>query len=191
MARFRYYVAASVDGYIADRNNDLDWLLAFDGFDGHRQSYDDFLTGIGAVVMGRDTYAWMHAHAPGQWPYPGLPTWVLTNHELAGWPGADLTFIRGDLAEWVQDIAADAGDKDVWVVGGGRVAGEFADAGLLDEIILFTMPVVLGGGRQLLTTRTPLRLEATSSRDYGGGIRETRYDVLREPAAADSPAAQA
>ena len=60
MARFRYYVAASVDGYIADRNNELDWLLAFDGFDGHQQSYDDFLAGIGALVMGRDTYAWMH-----------------------------------------------------------------------------------------------------------------------------------
>ncbi|GAA3688812.1 dihydrofolate reductase family protein [Arthrobacter ginkgonis] len=183
MARFRYYVAASVDGYIADRNNQLDWLLSFDGFDGHKESYEEFLAGIGALVMGRDTYAWMHTHAPGQWPYPGLPTWVLTNHELPDWPGADLTFIRGDLAEWVQDIAADAGEKDVWVVGGGHVAGEFADAGLLDEIILFSMPVVLGGGRQLLATATPLRLEVTSSRDYGSGVRETRYDVVKQPAA--------
>ncbi|GER23437.1 dihydrofolate reductase [Zafaria cholistanensis] len=185
MARFRYYVAASVDGFIADRNNDLGWLLAFDGFEGHQQNYDDFLTGIGALVMGGETYAWMHAHAPGAWPYPGLPTWVLTHHEQAGWPGADLTFIRGDLSEWAPDIAADAGDKDVWVVGGGRVAGEFADAGLLDEIILFTMPVVLGGGRPLLAAGTPLRLEVTSSREYGGGIRETRYTVLK-----DTPAAQ-
>jgi dihydrofolate reductase len=181
MARNRYYVAASADGYIADQQNSLEWLFEVD-FDEHESSMDGFMSEVGALAMGADTYSWMLANVGDGWPYSGIPTWVFTHRELAAFPGADLTFIRGDVTEWIGDITEDAGEKDVWVVGGGSLAGQFVDAGLLDELILFSMPVILGGGRPLFAMRGRAPLVQTSSVDYGGGVRETRYDVVKRPA---------
>lgn len=186
MARFRYYVASSADGYIADERDNLDWLLEVE-FDGQEESMSSFLAEVGALVMGADTYGWLLAHADGDWPYADLPTWVFTHRELAAFPGANLTFIRGDVSEWVDDIAEDAGGKDVWVVGGGSVAGQFVDGGFLDELIHFTVPVVLGGGKPLFALRGTARLAEISHTDHGRGVHETRYDIVRPaPARPDS-----
>lgn len=178
MARNRYYVAASADGYIADERDSLEWLFDVD-FPTQDSVIADFMAGVGALAMGADTYSWMLANVKDGWPYAGIPTWVFTHRELAAFPGADLTFIRGDVGEWVGDIAEDAGEKDVWVVGGGSLAGQFVDAGLLDEFILFSMPVILGGGRPLFAMRGQATLVETSMVDHGGGVRETRYDVVK------------
>ncbi|MEE1620168.1 dihydrofolate reductase family protein [Zafaria sp. Z1313] len=177
MTRIRYYVAASADGYIADERNSLDWLLRFDDTAGLEGATEEFMAEVGSIVMGGETYAWLLANAPGEWPYTGIPTWVFTHRELPATPGADLTFIRGDVHEWVGDIREDAGEKDVWMMGGGSIAGQFADAALLDEVILFTMPVALGGGRPLLAMRGQLKLAPTLVKEYDDGVRETRYDV--------------
>lgn len=179
MTRFRYYVAASTDGYIADEHNRLDWLMEYDGFAGQAESYTAFLADIGAIAMGADTYAWMQAELGAEWPYQGIPVWVFAHRELAAFPGADVSFVRGDLVEWSGDIERSAEGKDVWVVGGGSLAGQFADAGLLDELLLFTMPVILGGGRPLFAMRGMAKLHPTLSLEHPGGIRETRYDVVR------------
>jgi dihydrofolate reductase len=183
MSRFLYYVAASVDGYIADEQESLDWLTRYDGGEGVTQAMNDFMAGVGSIVMGADTYSWMLAHLKGEWPYPGIPTWVFTHRELAAFPGADLTFIRGDVAEWVRDVADDAGDKDVWVVGGGSLAGQLADEGFIDELILTTIPVVLGGGRRLFASRGQIWLEPTASREFERGVREERFELVKPPRA--------
>lgn len=181
MTQFRYFVAASADGYIADENDRLDWLTDFEGFAGQGESYEAFRAEIGAIVMGADTYSWLLNELGDQWPYEGLPVWVFTHRELAAYPGADLTFVRGDVTEWAPDVARSANGKDVWVLGGGSVAGQFVDEGLLDEIILYTMPVLLGGGRPLFAMRGRASLTPTLGRDYPGGIREVRYTVLKAP----------
>lgn len=185
MTRFRYFVAASVDGYIADEHDSLDWLTSYDDYHvGFHDPAAAFLQEIGAVVMGADTYRWLGNHMSktrAPWPYAGTPCWVFTHRELAAEAGADLTFIRGDVEEWAGDIAADAGEKDVWVLGGGGLAGQLLDAGYLDEVILFTIPILLGGGRHLASLRAPLELTPTMSREYGRGVRETRYDVAKPP----------
>lgn len=192
MTRFRYLVAASVDGYIADEHDSLDWLFAYDDYHaGFGDPVAEFMTEIGSLVMGADTYRWLTAHLRSSgdpWPYAGVPCWVFTHRELAAEPGTDLTFIRGDVGEWVGDIAADAGTRDVWVLGGGGLAGQLAAAGHLDELILFTIPVLLGGGRPLASLPAPLALAPTSTREYGRGVRETRYDVAT-PAVPDGPGA--
>ncbi|WP_411732954.1 dihydrofolate reductase family protein [Paeniglutamicibacter sp.] len=181
MTQFRYFVAASADGYIADENERLDWLMAFDGFAGQTESYDAFMEEVGAIAMGADTYSWMLKEIGQEWPYQGLPVWVFTHRELAAFPGADLTFVRGDVTEWAGDVARSAKGKDVWVVGGGSLAGQFVDEGLLDELLLYSMPVLLGGGRPLFAMRGTARLAPTFTREYPGGIRETRYDVIKAP----------
>ncbi len=181
MTQFRYYVAASVDGYIADEHESLEWLMEFEGFEGQAEGYAAFLENIGAIVLGADTYSWMLREMGDEWPYAGIPVWIFTHRELAAFPGADLSFVRGEVTEWAGDIARSANGKDVWVVGGGSVAGQFADEGLVDELFLYTMPVILGGGRPLFAMRGTAKLELTSTRQYAGGILENRYSLLKVP----------
>lgn len=176
MPRIQYYVAASLDGFIATPTDDLDWLLQFDGFEGGKESYDVFMADVGCIVMGGETYSWLMEHEPGNWPYPGIPSYVFTRHEYAAPAGADVTFVRGDVIEFVSDFERAAGGKNVWVVGGGSLAAQFASAGLLDDLILSVIPVVLGDGKRLLPVEGPTApLELVASRTMGRGVVELRY----------------
>lgn len=185
MTRFRYFVTASVDGYIADEHDSLDWLTAYENYHvGFQDPAAAFLDEVGSLVMGADAYRRLIAHmnhSGSPWPYDGTPCWVFTHRELTAEQGIDVRFIRGDVGQWVGDIGADAGDRDVWVFGGGGLAGQLAEAGHLDELILFTIPVLLGGGRPLASLRAPLGLTPTSTREFGRGVRETRYDLAKPP----------
>jgi len=176
MPGFQYFVAASLDGYIATANDNLDWLLQFDGFDGGMESYEAFLAGVGCIVMGGETYAWLRARGPDAWPYQGIPCRVFTHHELAAPAGTDITFVRGAVTEFADDLLAAAAGRNVWVVGGGVLAAQFADAGLLEDLILSVIPVVLGSGKPLLPLARPTApLELLASRTMGRGIVELRF----------------
>ncbi|HEY8752090.1 MAG TPA: dihydrofolate reductase family protein [Arthrobacter sp.] len=176
MSRIQYFVAASLDGFIATTKDDLAWLLAFDGFEGGKESYETFMAGVGCIVMGGETFTWLMAHEPGNWPYPSTPCYVFTRHEYAAPAGTDITFVRGPVREFLEDFKDRSGQKNVWVVGGGNLAAQFADAGLLDELILSVIPVVLGDGKRLLPLEGPTpALELTASRTLGRGIVELRY----------------
>ena len=176
MPRIQYFVAASLDGFIATPTDDLGWLLQFDGFEGGKESYELFMADVGCIVMGGETYSWLLEHEPDRWPYPDTSSYVFTHHEYTAPPGSDITFVRGDIAEFAADFERDAGGKNVWVVGGGNLAAQFAAAGLLDEIILSVIPVVLGNGKRLLPLEGPTPpLELVASRTMGRGIVELRY----------------
>jgi dihydrofolate reductase len=176
MSRIQYFVASSLDGFIATPDDDLAWLLQFDGFEGGKESYESFMDGVGCIVMGGETFAWLMEHEPGNWPYPSTRCYIFTRHEHAAPPGSDVTFVRGHVREFVQDFKDDAAGKNVWVVGGGNLAAQFADAGLLDELIVSVIPVVLGDGKRLLPLEGPTPpLELTASRTLGRGIVELRY----------------
>lgn len=177
MARLVYYAATTLDGFIADPDDSLSWLLRQPQEPGGPLSYDDFIAGIGAVVMGSTTYEWLLAHPEengGGWPYP-MPAWVLTSRDLASVEGGDVRFARGDVRPVYDDAAAAAGDKDVWVIGGGDLAGQFADLGLLEEVIVWAAPVTLGAGRPLLPRRLDLEL-VESGRN--GAFTCARYRVV-------------
>lgn len=178
MSRVQYFVASSLDGFIATTGDDLAWLLQFDGFEGGKESYESFMDGVGCIVMGGETFAWLMEHEPGNWPYPATPCYVFTRHEHAAPPASDITFVRGDVREFIGDLKDDAGEKNVWMVGGGNLAAQFADAGLLDELIVSVIPVVLGEGKRLLPLEGPTPpLELTASRTMGRGIVELRYSL--------------
>lgn len=178
MSRFQYFVAASLDGFIATAHDDLTWLLQFDGFEGGQDSYDSFMEGVGCIVMGGETFTWLMKHEPGNWPYPSTPCYVFTRHEHVAPAGSDVTFVRGPVQEFVQDFRDDAAGKNVWVVGGGNLAAQFAAAGYLDELILSVIPVVLGDGKRLLPLEGPTApLELSASRTLGRGVVELRYKL--------------
>jgi dihydrofolate reductase len=152
-----YYTATSLDGFIADENNSLDWLFPQEQDESGPLNYDDFFARIGAVVMGSTTYEWVLNHEKGVMPYT-LPSWVMTTRDLPK-TGENVRFASGDVRAVHDAMTAAAGGKDLWVVGGGDLAGQFAEAGLLDEIVVYIAPVTLGGGAPLLPRKLDLRLE--------------------------------
>ncbi len=156
-----YYTATTLDGYIADPADSLDWLFVQDIDADGPMNYNAFITGIGALAMGATTYEWIRgriAEGREKWAY-AVPTTVLTHRDLPPIEGADLRFAAGDVTAVHADLLAAAGGRDVWVVGGGDLAGQFADAGLLDEIVAAIAPVTLGAGRPLFPRRYALRLD--------------------------------
>lgn len=182
-----YFTACSLDGFIADLDHTLSWLLSRDVDARGPMGYQSFLEErVGALVMGSTTYEWVLAHerdADGavRWPY-AAPCWVFTSRDLERVDG-DVRFVRGSVAAVHPEVVAAAGDRDVWVVGGGELAGQFVDAGLLDELWVQYAPVTLGAGSPLLPRRVELRLrEAVRNRDFACA----RYDVLG-PSGATTP----
>ncbi len=178
MPSLQYFVAQSVDGYIATAEDSLDWLLGFDGFAGGEESYEAFFAGVGCIAMGGKTFEWLREHGPERWPYPGTPCWVFSHHELSAPEGANITIVRGPVTEFVADLKDAAAGRNVWVVGGGVLAAQFADAGALDELIISVIPVVLGGGKAVLPVARALApMELTASKAMGRGVVELRYRV--------------
>lgn len=168
MSLLQYYVAQSLDGFIADDDDRLDWLLSF-GFEAFQESYDRFFADVGAIIMGAGTLRFLLAEGE-PWAYPGLPTWVMTHGPLPEIEGADLRVVADDPGRVALEARAGAGGKNVWVVGGGATAAQFAELGELDELIVTVMPVTLGSGARLLPTRGAphaWRLEAALPFDNG------------------------
>ena len=97
MTRTIYFVAASVDGFIADADGKLEWLTRFDGDPEIRAHYESFLSGIGALAMGAETYLFLLSHG-GPWPYPDRPTFVFTRRQLQIPAGADVRLVNGKVA---------------------------------------------------------------------------------------------
>lgn len=177
-----YYTASSLDGFIATQDHSLDWLLQFEDPSG--SSYPDFIAGVGAVAMGSGTYAWLlreHLRLgtpeAQPWPYQ-QPTWLFSSRPWELPPGADIRIVSGDVRPVQAAMRAAAGGKDLWIAGGGELAGQFLDAGLLDQLIIQVAPVTLGAGRPLLPRRLdrpPLALQ--EARPFGQGFVELRYGV--------------
>ena len=174
-----YYTATSLDGFIADEQNSLEWLFRQDQDASGPLNYGEFFARIGAMVMGSRTYEWVLDHEDGKWPYQ-LPTWVMTTRDLP--KVGDVRFGRGDVRSVHGEMIAAAGGKDLWVVGGGELAGQFADAGLLDEIIVYIAAVTLGGGAPLLPRQLDLRLEELAQNK---AFACARYSVLGSSKAAE------
>jgi len=180
----QYYTASSLDGFIATEDHSLDWLFQFG--DTGSSGFDEFLKGVGALVMGYHTYEWIlrnhvrpESTSPKPWPYE-QPAWVFTSRPLPAVDDAKIQFVRGDVRHVFRKIAKAADAKNIWIVGGGNVAGQFYDNGLLDEIIVQITSVTLGSGRPLMPRQIiqpPLTL--VSARTFGNAFVELKYRVTK------------
>ena len=184
MSLTQYYTATTLDGFIADPNNSLDWLFTRARDEDGPGNYGEFIAGVGALAMGSTTYEWILDHEfagkdPSEWKWPyDIPCWVFTHRNLQVVPGADVEFVSGDVAPVHEKMVEAAAGKNVWIVGGGDLVGQFADQGLLDEVIVSIAPVTLGAGAPLLARRVELKLE-----DVGrnGDFVSARFSVVRPP----------
>lgn len=165
MVLTQYYTATALDGFIADADHSLEWLFTQEQDRAGPLNYADFIARVGALAMGARTYEWILEHEfagkdPAEWKWPyEVPCWVFTHRQLPVVRDAPIAFTSGDVRAVHEEMVAAAGDRNAWIVGGGDLAGQFADAGLLDEVIVYLAPVTLGAGAPLLPRRLELRLE--------------------------------
>ena len=183
-----YNTATTLDGYLATTDNSLTWLFEVPGADDAESSFGDFLAGIGAMAMGSTTYEWLLEHEslvdnPARWQewYAERPTWVFTHRELPVIAGANITFTSDDVSAVHAEMTAAAGDRDIWLMGGGDLVGQFDDAGLLDRITATIAPVTLGAGAPFLPRDIRSDRLTLTSILQRGQFAEVTYDVTAKP----------
>jgi dihydrofolate reductase len=183
----QYYTATSLDGFIATEDDSLEWLFALGELG--ETSYPAFIAEVGALAMGSATYEWMLRNSEAvasstgsAWPY-AQPTWIFTSRKLAPVDGADIRFTAGDVRRAHAEMQAAAGGKNIWIVGGGDLAGQFYDHGLLDELIVQVGSVTLGKGKSLFPRRVlSPKLRLVSAQQLGGMMVELRYELQNRSA---------
>lgn len=185
LMKTQYYTATSLDGFIATEDDSLDRLFPLG--DVNETSYPSFIADVGALAMGPATYEWMLRHSDNiaaqtgsTWPY-SQTTWVFSSRLLPLVPKAAIRLVQGDVRTVHSEMRQAAGSKNIWIVGGGDLAGQFYDAGLLDEVIVQVGSVTLGGGKPLFPRRvTNPPLQLVSVRKIGPGFAELRYEVPKD-----------
>lgn len=178
----QYYTATSLDGFIATEDDSLEWLFPLG--DLNDSSYPAFISEVGALAMGSATYEWMVCNADkvaaetgSSWPYT-QPAWIFSSRKLPVIDGANIRFVKGNVRQVHADMRSAAGSKNIWIVGGGDLAGQFYDVGLLDELIIQIGSVTLGKGKPLFPRRVlNPNLRLVSVRQISNGMVELRYEV--------------
>ncbi len=149
MKKIKLYIAASIDGYIARPDGDLDWLTKAPNPDEEDFGYNAFLESVDTTLMGNETYKWLLNQGVED-PYPGLRNYVFsrTKKESNGF----VEFVNDDPASFAKIIREGDG-KDIFLVGGGVIIASILAARLIDEIHLTIVPVFLGKGIPLFPTQ--------------------------------------
>ena len=184
--RVQYLLAATLDGFVAEEDGSLGWLFQFGGAgEGEESPVADFLKTVGAIAMGSATYEWLRD--ADYWDYGDTPVWVFTSRgEQPRFEGSDIRFVSGRPAEFIDDMRAAAGDQVVWLMGGGNLADQFVDDGVLDDLLLTIAPVVLHKGIRMFErsriVSPPLNLVGVQQR---GPMVELRYELQRGSPGAD------
>ncbi len=171
MSKAVLYIAASLDGFVAGKNDDISWLFRYNDVD---YDYAGFLSTIGAIIQGRRTY---EIEAQLGWGSEStIPIFVLSHCPPEREPGRpNIHFTDADIAE-VLENAKRLTDKDIWIEGGASVAQQFLARGLIDEIVLSVVPVILGGGVRLFgKTDMPIELTLREVRQFDKGLVQLSY----------------
>ena len=135
------YIAASLDGYIATKNDSLEWLFNTKG-EGDN-GYSEFYETIDTVILGRRTYEWIMDREGDNFPYKGRQCYVFsrTIHRK----DKNVTFVSGNIADFASKLRERDG-KNIWIVGGGELLRNFIEQHLIDEWIITIAPVIIGNG---------------------------------------------
>lgn len=173
MRRVILYIAASLDGYIADENGGVDWLDSEAAPDGTESGYETFLREIDTIVMGYHTYQQVTEElSPGKWVYAGKRTYVLTHRGIANLP--KIQFVCQPVERLIETLQQEDG-KGIWICGGAKIIHPLLKQNLIDEFRITIIPILLGRGIPLfgvLDCRIPLRLISTKK---NGNLLELTY----------------
>jgi dihydrofolate reductase len=176
-----YYLAMTVDAKIAGPGGDLGWLLQYE-HTGEDYGYKGLVEGLDALIMGASTYEWVLDHGEA-WAYEGLESIVMTTRSLPQPAGGTVLFTAESPEEVVRSLKAKH-QKNIWLVGGGKLAAAFAEADLIEEYDLTLIPIVLGAGIPLLEPVAAARLQRLTlfeHRVFPSGVVRLRYERTSPP----------
>ena len=173
MARIVGYIATSLDGFIADENEGLEWLYSAEADLGEHH-YDRFIQTIRTTVMGRTTYEWLvKQNVPFTYSEDGRRAIVVTSTPIDN-PIGPLE-IRSDIDDLIAELRR-LDDGNVWMLGGGRLQMAFIERGALDEIEIYVASAIVGGGYPLFpATGFSSRLKLLSAKSLGTGMARLHY----------------
>ncbi len=173
MKKIKLYIAASLDGYIARPDGDIEWLTGYPSPSNSDYGYKDFLTTVDTVIMGGRTYRDILC-MDVIWPYKGMDNYVISHNT---WENKeDIRFITENIVETVSGLREKEG-KDIWLIGGGEIISMLLDADLVDELQIFHMPVMLGDGIRLFPPNKfkEAQWDLIESKAYDNGVLEAKY----------------
>ncbi|MBO2943449.1 dihydrofolate reductase [Paenibacillus sp. F411] len=165
------FIAPTLDGYIAGKDDSLDWLFKVEG-EGDN-GYSEFYDTVDTILMGKRTFDWIMNQGEA-FPYKGKACYVFTRSETAS--HEDVTFVNGSPSELIQKLKKEDGSK-IWVVGGGDLLQSLLSERLVDELFITIAPVLLGEGIPLFKGGgPPQELLFKGSRSFNQFV-ELHYEV--------------
>lgn len=171
------FLGMSLDGYIADANGGVDWMLGEDENGGGDGGFEKFVAEVDTVIMGRTTFDQIYTELyPGKWPYKAQTSYIMTHKIKPDMEG--IHFTSDSPQELVKKLYQQEG-KNIWICGGAAVVRQFMDAGLIDEYQVTILPVLLGKGIPLFRASEARCLLSLKSETVENGMVSCIY-VPRE-----------
>ncbi len=173
--RIKLYIACSLDGFIARENDSIDWLTEYDNNPETDYGYSEFYASIGTVLMGRKTYEQLLGF--GEWPYGEKKVYVFTRQKESLYHEKNTEFVSGNIVEFVRRLKENT-DRDIWIVGGSQIIRVFLKENLVQDLIVFVVPIILGEGIPLFDQiGKEIRLKSKRIERYGNGLVRLEYKV--------------
>lgn len=177
MKKIRLYIAASIDGYIARNDGDLDWLTEFPNPEKADYGYKEFFESVGTVIMGGQSYRNI-LNTDYVWPYKDKTAYVVTHNPMGA--KENVHFITEDVIEKISKLRKENG-KDIWLVGGGKLITMLLNEDMVDEMIITIIPVIIGSGIPLFPNKPKeSQWELQDCMSYKNGVVQTKYIINNE-----------
>ncbi|PAB60346.1 dihydrofolate reductase family protein [Anaeromicrobium sediminis] len=164
------YIAESIDGHIARRNGEVDWLSIVEA-ENEDYGYEEFYQTIDTILMGRKTYEQVLSF--GEFPYKGKKCYVFSSKKQS--ETENVQFIDDDVLNFIKNLKNEEG-KDIWIVGGSELIESFILRDLIDEYIVSIIPIILGEGIPLFkSSKISHNLKLIDVKKYPTGLVQVHY----------------
>ncbi|MBF0762016.1 dihydrofolate reductase [Dysgonomonas mossii] len=173
MRKIRLYIAASIDGYIANIDGGLDWLSAYPITPELDYGYNEFFESVDSVLMGGRTYRDI-LNMDVIYPYKDKISYIITRNKMNN-PKENIHFISDNIIETLSEIKKQEG-KDIWLVGGGEIISMFLDNDSIDEMTVTIIPIILGSGISLFpNTAKESTWKLQNTHSYCNNVLQVEY----------------
>ncbi|MBL7918051.1 MAG: dihydrofolate reductase [Bacteroidia bacterium] len=166
------YIAASVDGFIAKPNDDLSFLSIVQK-QGEDYGYENFISGVDTIIMGRKTYDWITKQV--DFPHADKTSYIITRNKKPNI--GNINFYTGELSTLVNDLKSKPG-KTIFCDGGAEIVNQLLNLRLVDELIISVIPIIVGNGTRLFNNTTEQKLELLSAKSFDTGLVQLHYKCI-------------
>lgn len=175
MPRIKLYIATSLDGFIARENGNIDWLTKYENNPETDYGYSEFYASIGKVLMGRKTYEQVLGF--GEWPYREKKSYIFTRQKEPMRRENNVEFVSEDIGEFVRQLKGNT-EEDIWLVGGSQIIKVFFEENLVQDLIVFVVPIILGSGFSLFDhIGKEIGFRTGRVERYENGLVKLEYEV--------------